>query len=72
MKYEWDENKNNSNLIKHGVDFNQARDVFNDSDRIEIPADGSNEMICFKDVAVLNRNGFSVPQHLIQYDLTKT
>jgi hypothetical protein len=37
MEFEWDENKNKSNLEKHSVDFNQAKDVFNDKNRIEIP-----------------------------------
>ncbi len=36
MKFEWDENKNKSNLEKHGIDFNQAKEVFNDKDKIEI------------------------------------
>jgi uncharacterized DUF497 family protein len=35
MKFEWDENKNKSNLEKHGIDFNQAKKVFNDKDKIE-------------------------------------
>lgn len=34
MKFEWDENKNKSNIEKHGIDFNDAKDVFNDSYRI--------------------------------------
>lgn len=37
MKFEWDENKNQTNLEKHGVDFKQAKGVFYDKDRIEIP-----------------------------------
>jgi len=36
MKFEWDANKNKTNLKKHGVDFNQAKEVFNDKDKIEI------------------------------------
>ena len=28
--------KNNINLKKHGVDFNQAKEVFNDKGKIEI------------------------------------
>jgi len=28
MNYEWDENKNRSNLIKHGLDFHDAILVF--------------------------------------------
>ncbi len=33
MKFEWDENKNKSNLNKHGVDFNDAKKVFEDENR---------------------------------------
>lgn len=36
MKFEWDENKNQLNLEKHGIDFETAMLVFNDSKRIEI------------------------------------
>jgi hypothetical protein len=30
MEFDWDENKNKSNQDKHGIDFNDAKDVFND------------------------------------------
>lgn len=30
MQFEWDEKKNQSNIIKHGIDFDQARRVFQD------------------------------------------
>ncbi len=30
MEFEWDENKNKSNQEKHGIDFNDAKDVFKD------------------------------------------
>ncbi len=30
MKFEWDPGKNQSNLEKHGVDFEEARTVFDD------------------------------------------
>lgn len=30
MKFEWDENKNQINLIKHGIDFVQAMRIFED------------------------------------------
>jgi uncharacterized DUF497 family protein len=30
MDFEWDENKNNSNIFKHGIDFNDAIQVFAD------------------------------------------
>ncbi len=29
MKFEWDENKNTINIEKHGIDFNDAVDIFN-------------------------------------------
>ncbi len=30
MKFEWDQNKADSNLSKHGVSFNEATTVFDD------------------------------------------
>jgi uncharacterized protein len=30
MKFEWDENKAEKNLTKHGVAFDEAKSVFND------------------------------------------
>ena len=30
MKFEWDKNKNNLNIQKHGVSFNEAKTVFDD------------------------------------------
>lgn len=34
--FEWDEDKNQINKEKHGIDFNIAIHVFEDADRIEI------------------------------------
>jgi hypothetical protein len=28
MKFDWDEEKNRSNIEKHGIDFREAQDVF--------------------------------------------
>lgn len=36
MKFEWDEEKNIKNIIKHGIDFNEAVTIFF-NDYIEIP-----------------------------------
>ena len=36
MKFEWDEEKNRINKLKHGIDFNIAIHVFDDENRIEI------------------------------------
>jgi uncharacterized protein len=35
MEFERDENKNQYNIDKHDIDFNQAKAVFNDEKRIE-------------------------------------
>jgi uncharacterized protein len=35
MKFEWDENKNQLNLLKHKIDFQTASGIFNDLNRIE-------------------------------------
>lgn len=34
MKFNWDPNKSESNKIKHGIDFNQAKEVFRDEKAI--------------------------------------
>ncbi len=36
MKFEWDDEKSRSNEIKHGIDFNTAKHLWNDSNRVEI------------------------------------
>ena len=34
MRFEWDENKNEANKIKHGVSFQEAETVFDDKNAI--------------------------------------
>ena len=34
MKFEYDPAKNQSNIAKHGISFEQAKAVFNDADRL--------------------------------------
>ena len=36
MKFEWDEDKNISNIEKHGISFDTAAHVFDDPDYIEM------------------------------------
>lgn len=36
MKFEWDNNKNEMNYKKHGISFEEAREVFNDPLHISI------------------------------------
>ena len=35
--FEWDEQKAASNLLKHGVSFQEAVDAFDDPDALEVP-----------------------------------
>jgi len=38
IKFEFDEKKSQSNLVKHGIDFNEAQKLWEDSVLLEIPA----------------------------------
>ena len=38
MKFEYDPNKSQRNLEKHGIDFEQAQLIWEDAHRLEIPA----------------------------------
>jgi uncharacterized protein len=37
MIFEWDEEKNQKNVQKHGIDFNDAKEVFQDQNRLTSP-----------------------------------
>jgi uncharacterized DUF497 family protein len=43
MEFEFDPEKSRSNKIKHGIDFNEAQELWNDPDLIEIPVKTSDE-----------------------------
>lgn len=43
MDFEYDPNKSRSNNQKHGINFEQARDLWNDPDFLEIPAKTEDE-----------------------------
>jgi uncharacterized DUF497 family protein len=43
MKIEFDERKSRINKKKHGIDFIEAQDLWEDPDRIEIPAKTTDE-----------------------------
>jgi uncharacterized protein len=38
MKFEWDDTKSLANKSKHGIDFNRAREMWNDDNGLEIQA----------------------------------
>ena len=43
MGFEFDETKSRANRKKHGIDFSEARALWNDVSRVEIPARTSDE-----------------------------
>jgi hypothetical protein len=43
IKFEFDENKSHLNLEKHGIDFVNAQQLWNDPDLLEIPAKTTDE-----------------------------
>ncbi|HLO60180.1 MAG TPA: BrnT family toxin [Bacteroidales bacterium] len=43
MKFEFDEQKSSTNKSKHGIDFIEAQQIWNDPERVEIPARTSEE-----------------------------
>ena len=44
MKVEWDENKEQKNIAKHGIDFSTAALVFGDENRLEIYDEAHSEL----------------------------
>jgi len=43
MRFEFDPNKSLANLLKHGIDFDVAQNLWNDPDLLEIPAKTTDE-----------------------------
>jgi len=43
MEFEFDEGKSSSNKMKHGIDFNEAQQLWDDTDLIEVPVRTSDE-----------------------------
>ena len=43
MEFEFDRNKNESNKQKHGIDFNEAKELWEDPDYVEVPVKISDE-----------------------------
>ena len=43
MDFEFDPQKNKSNKIKHGIDFNEAQELWNDQNRLVIHAKSIDE-----------------------------
>ncbi len=43
MQFEYDPQKSRSNKTKHGIDFEEAKALWSDADRLEIPAKSMDE-----------------------------
>ena len=43
MEFEFDQKKSKANLLKHGIDFEDAKKLWLDTERIEIPAKNTDE-----------------------------
>jgi uncharacterized protein len=43
MRFEFDLPKSAANKVKHGIDFVEAQAIWNDANRLEIPARSTNE-----------------------------
>ncbi len=43
MEFEFDPQKSDNNKRKHGIDFNEAQELWNDPDFIEVPVKTSDE-----------------------------
>ena len=43
MEFEFDPKKSEANKTKHGIDFSEARALWNDPDVLEIPVDTGDE-----------------------------
>ena len=43
LKFEWDENKNRSNIKKHGISFEEASSVFYDDEALIISDEAHSE-----------------------------
>ena len=44
MEFEFDPNKSKNNKEKHGIDFEEAQELWNDPDRVVIPAKTEDEV----------------------------
>jgi uncharacterized DUF497 family protein len=43
MGFEYDQIKSDANVLKHGIDFDEAQALWDDADRVEIPARETDE-----------------------------
>jgi uncharacterized DUF497 family protein len=54
VEFQYDPSKNKSNRRKHGIDFDQAKALWEDEDRLEFPAKSTSEP---RSALLAKRNG---------------
>ena len=54
LLFEYDENKSQINLSKHGINFNDAQLLWDDPDLVEIPAKNAGNEIRFLVIGLIN------------------
>jgi len=60
MKFEYDENKSKSNKIKHNIDFEEAKEIWNDPYSFEIPSPQSEDEDRFLVFGQINFKNYTV------------
>lgn len=69
LRVEWSARKNRSNIIKHGVDFAEAKSVFDDPLQLTVPdPDHSISEKRFITVGMSERNRLLIMAHTIEDD----
>ena len=58
MEFEYDNNKSERNKLKHGIDFEEAQALWDDPERLEIPAKSTDESR-YMIIAVLDNRHWS-------------
>lgn len=59
LSFEYDENKSKQNLAKHGIDFDAAQFLWNDSNFLEIPAKKAADEIRFLVIGTIGKKHWS-------------
>lgn len=56
MNFEFDEKKSSNNKLKHGLDFIEAQEIWDDPERVEVPARTTGEPL----IMIIGRIGQSI------------
>ncbi len=59
LTFEYDENKSKQNLAKHGIDFDVAQSLWDDSSMLELPSKKATTEIIFLVIGTINQKHWS-------------